>query len=69
VSWVAAAGTYDPGSMGMAPSEPLPGWRLLGAVVEGDGGPWFFKMVGPEETVEAAREDFFTLLRTVRPAG
>lgn len=69
VTWVAAAGTYDPGSMGMAPSEPQPGWRLLAAVVEGDGGPWFFKMVGPEETVEAEREDFFTLLRSVRPAS
>lgn len=69
VSWITAAGTYDPGAMGMAASEPKPGWRLLGAVVEGEGGPWFFKMVGPDATVEAAREEFFTLLRTVRPAN
>lgn len=69
VTWVGASGTYDPGSMGMAPSQPRPDWRLLGAVVEGEGGPWFFKLIGPEATVEAARDEFFTLLRTVRPAG
>jgi hypothetical protein len=52
----------------MAPSVPQPDSRLLGAVVEGEGGPWFFKLVGPAATVEAARDEFFTLLRTVRPA-
>lgn len=67
VTWVTVSGTYDPGGMAMGPSEPQPGWRLLGAVVEGEGGPFFFKLTGPDETVEAAREDFFTLLRSVRP--
>ena len=69
VTWITVPGTYDPGMMGMAPSEPQPGWRLLGAVVEGEGGPWFFKITGPDETVAAAREDFFALLRSVRATG
>jgi hypothetical protein len=69
ISWVTVPGTYDPGTMGMGPSEPQPGWRLLAAVVEGAGGPWFFKLTGPDATVAAAREDFFALLRSVRPAG
>lgn len=69
VTWISKPGAYDPGMMGMGPSEPQPGWRLLGAVVEGSGGPWFFKITGPEETVVAARDDFFDLLRSVRPTG
>jgi hypothetical protein len=69
VTWITVPGTYDPGMMGMGPSEPQPGWRLLGAVVEGEGGPWFFKITGPDETVAAAREDFFALLRSVEATG
>jgi hypothetical protein len=42
---------------------------MLAALVEGPGGPWVFKATGPEATMEAAREDFFALLRSVRPAG
>jgi hypothetical protein len=69
ITWVSAPGTYDPGAMGMQASPPQPGWRLLGAVVEGEDGRWFFKLVGPEATVSAAREDFFTLLRSIRPTA
>jgi len=68
VSWVSVPGTIKASGMGMGPSEPQPGSRLLGAVVEGPGGPWFFKITGPEATVAAAREPFFAMLRTVRPA-
>jgi hypothetical protein len=66
VTWVSVAGTYDPGMMAGG-GGPQPGSRLLGAVVEGEGGPWFFRVTGPEETVSAAREGFFTLLRSIRP--
>ena len=38
------------------------GYRLLGAVVEGDGGPWLFVAIGPTATVGAARADFDALL-------
>ena len=29
-----------------------PGYRLIAAVVEGRGGPWYFRALGPEGTVE-----------------
>jgi hypothetical protein len=50
----------------MGPAEPQPGSRLLAAVVEGPGGPWFFKTTGPDETVAAARADFLAMLRAAR---
>jgi hypothetical protein len=66
VTWVDAAGTLQPSGMGMGPTEPQPGSRLLGAVVEGPGGPWFFKATGPDETLAAARGDFLAMLRAAR---
>jgi hypothetical protein len=38
------------------------GYRLLGAVVEGDGGPWLFVAIGPQATAGGARADFDALL-------
>jgi hypothetical protein len=68
ITWVDVKGTLLPSSMGMGPSTPQPGSRLLGAVVEGEGGPWFFKATGPEATMAAQRDAFFTMLRSVRGA-
>ena len=66
---VTVAGTLLPSTMGAGPTEPMPGSRLLGAVVEGPGGPWFFKMTGPEDTVSAASAEFERMLLSVRPAA
>jgi hypothetical protein len=66
VSWIDARGTLLPSAMGSGPTTPQPGFRLLGAVVEGEGGPWFFKVTGPEATLAPEREAFFGLLRGVR---
>ena len=66
VSWIDARGTLLPSGMGSGPTTPQPGFRLLGAVVEGEGGPWFFKVTGPEATLGPEREAFFGLLRGVR---
>lgn len=42
-------------------------YRLLGAVVETpDRGNWFFRMVGPDDTVESARSAFQTMLQSAR---
>ena len=42
-------------------------WRILAAVVKTpDRGNWFFKLVGPNETVQAARPTFRTLLESAR---
>jgi hypothetical protein len=43
------------------------GYRLLGAVVRTpDRGNWFFKMTGPDETVQAARSALRALLESAR---
>ena len=67
VSTIAVEGTLQPSRMGSGPTEPVPGSKLVGAVVEGRGGPWFFKVTGPASTVAAAEPAFDTMLRSVRP--
>jgi hypothetical protein len=66
ISWIEARGTLLPSGMGSGPSTPQPGFALLGAVVEGEGGPWFFKLTGPEKTLGAERDAFLALLRGIR---
>ena len=43
-----------------------PGSRLLGAVVEGEGGPWFFKATGPDATLAPQRLPFRGMLQRAR---
>lgn len=42
-------------------------WRLLGAVVKTpDRGNWFFKIVGPDDTMQSARSGVRTMLESVK---
>jgi hypothetical protein len=66
VTWIDVAGTIKPSTMGTGPTTEKPGSRLLGAVVEGPGGPWFFKATGPDTTVENSRDAFLEMLKGVR---
>ena len=66
ITWVDVTGTLQPSTTGMGPTTEQPGSRLLGAVVEGQGGPWFFKATGPGATLAPQREAFLAMLRTVR---
>lgn len=67
ITWVDAQGTLKPADMmGMGPSAPQPNTRLLGAVIEGEGGPWFLKATGPEATLAPQRDAFVTMLHTAR---
>jgi hypothetical protein len=66
VTWVEVAGTMKPSTIGMGPATAQPGSRLLGAVVEGPGGPWFVKVIGPDATVAAARPAFLEMLHGLR---
>lgn len=50
--------------------EPDPGKaaiRILGAWLEQPGRVWFFKMMGPEDVVEAQKDAFVGFLRSVAP--
>jgi len=68
VTRVDVAGTFTPMKMPGAPAVqgPRPGWRLLGVVVETPGGPWFFKVTGPDATVKAAAKELDGLIDSVR---
>jgi hypothetical protein len=67
VTLVELNGTYNAGGMGMGgPSTPKTGYRLLGAIVESPAGEVFFKMTGPEKTINAAAKDFQGLLKSIR---
>lgn len=68
VTWVDAEGTLQGGPMGMGPTTPQPDSRLLGAVVEGEGGPWFFKATGPDLTLATQRLAFRGMLQRARLA-
>lgn len=67
VHYLETAGTILPSQMGTGPTSPQPGQRLMGAVVEGPGGPWFFKATGPEATMDAQRDAFKKMLRELKP--
>jgi len=67
--WVEVEGTLKPSMMGVGPTEPQPGSRLQGAVVEGPQGPWFFKATGPSSTLDAQRDAFFSMLRSLQPGA
>lgn len=47
--------------------EPVTGARMLVAIVETPDAPWFFKMVGPQETVGGWRDDFVAMLKAAHP--
>jgi hypothetical protein len=66
VTTVDVKGTYAGGGPMMGPSSPKPGFRLLGAIVEGPEGAIFFKLTGPEKTVAAADKSFRKMLETVK---
>jgi len=59
-------GTYTGGGGPMGPKVSKPGFKLLGAIVEGPSGPIFFKLTGPAKTVEAARADFQKMLKGIK---
>jgi hypothetical protein len=61
------SGTYRP-QMGPMEHPTKPGYRLLAAVVEGQGGPWFWRAVGPAETMAEAKEGFDALIESLEVA-
>ncbi len=51
------------GDMG---GDPVPGARMVLAVVETDDGAWYFKVVGPAATVEGIRAAFLDAIRALK---
>jgi hypothetical protein len=44
----------------------VPGYRLLGAIVEALGGTVFFKLTGPAKTIAANQQKFEQLLASLQ---
>jgi hypothetical protein len=58
-----ASGAYSGlGGPMMASTKAVPGYRLLGAIVEGPGGTVFVKLAGPAKTIAANQQKFEQLL-------
>jgi hypothetical protein len=67
VSTVDLTGTFKGGGMAMGqPTAKKPGYRLLGAIVEAPEGEIFFKLTGPEKTVNAAQTEFQSLVKSIK---
>ena len=66
VTRIDLTGTYKPsGGPMMQATGAKPGYRLLGAIVEGPQGAIFFKFTGPVKTVSAQQSAFEMLLKSV----
>ncbi len=65
VTAVSLGGTYSAMTTPGQQAVPKPGYRMLGVIVEGEEGPWFFKAAGPAATMDAARGDFDALAQSV----
>jgi hypothetical protein len=58
-------GTYDGSSMTIREPTKKPNFRMIAAVVETPAGSYFFKLTGPQKTVESAKAAFMALLDSV----
>ncbi len=69
VSWVDLSGTLKASQIGSFPATDQPGYRLFAAVIEGGGGPWFFRAVAPAATLAEQRAAFEGMLKSARRGG
>jgi hypothetical protein len=67
VTTLDTSGEYSGLGGPMAPQRPAPGYRLLGAIVQGPGGNIFVKFTGPAKTIEAHRQRFEQLIASFQP--
>jgi hypothetical protein len=69
VTTVDVSGAYTGMGGPTAPSgaPAMPGYRLLGAIVEGPQGSIFFKLTGPAKTVAASQAEFDKMIASLGP--
>ncbi len=70
ITTVDVEGVYTNQSMGpmAGASGPKPDYRMLAAIVETPGGPWFFKLTGPKQTVGKWKSSFDGFVQTIKKA-
>lgn len=68
ITTIDSSGSYSGMGGPMAPAgKPVPGYRLLGAIVEGPGGNIFVKFTGPAKTVAANQQKFDQMIGSFQP--
>jgi hypothetical protein len=69
VTTVDVAGAYTGmgGPMAKSDAPPMPGYRMLAAIVEGPQGSVFFKCTGPAKTIAANQAAFEKMLASLGP--
>jgi hypothetical protein len=67
VKTIDLSGSYRP-QMGPMEHVSKAGYRLLAAVVDGDGERWYWRAVGPAKTIEDAQKGFDTLIDSLEVA-
>ena len=65
VTLVYVTGTYSAGAMGGSNSESTD-YAMMAAIVETSSDPWFFKTIGPEETINKWYKEFENFATTIR---
>ncbi|HKQ49509.1 MAG TPA: hypothetical protein VJZ71_15665 [Phycisphaerae bacterium] len=66
VTTLDVAGNFADAMMGMSTGAPKENYRMLAAIIETPDGPWFFKGVGPNATMDSHREGFIKMLDTIK---
>jgi hypothetical protein len=66
VTTIDTSGEYSGMGGPMAGGRPVPGYRLLGAIVEGPSGNVFIKFAGPAKTIAANEQKFEQLLASLQ---
>ena len=68
VTQVEVAGTYVGGMGSGGSDQEQPSQRMIAAIVETAGGPYYFKFLGDDAVVKNAQPDLESLLRTMKPS-
>jgi len=63
VTYVQAEGTYNSGMPG-GPTTPMPGYALIGAILESDDGNVYVRMTGPKEFVKSEAAEFKKMIES-----
>lgn len=67
VTIVDVSGTYSASMGPMAGgAAEKPGYRMLGAIIDTNSGPWFFKLTGPENTISRWEASFTEFVNSLK---
>lgn len=66
VTTIDITGRFTDAMMGVSSGVAKSDYRMLSAIVETPDGPWFFKGVGPEATMQSHHDEFIKMINSVK---